>query len=168
MMIEMKYLFILCLVVFALHSVIDIACGTSVPREEITASACKSESAASFVAKYKQYAIRAGGEIGTNPVFVISQWALETGYGSSKDCKLYNNFAGIGHYDDASKGFSYSSMDHFIDDYARVLKLKRYVGIKSCKTAYEFGNTLYKGGYASDPGYPEKIAKIAATIQKIY
>ncbi len=57
----------------------------------------------------------AGNDI--NPCLVFAHAALETGWGTSSDCKNNNNFFGMGHGNSQASGNAYSSASESIQDY---------------------------------------------------
>ena len=51
-----------------------------------------------FIKQYLPLAQKAGVQFGMNPVIILAQSAIETGWGESTLCKEHNNFFGITAY----------------------------------------------------------------------
>jgi len=81
--------------------------------------------AAEFVAEVGPYADQVASATGLNRWAVITQWALETGWGSPNSTFGWNNLAGIifhGEYSDANGFTQYPSLEAFTQDYIAVLR----------------------------------------------
>lgn len=95
-------------------------------------------------------------EVGlSNKLFVLAQAMLETGNFSSRVCKEYNNLFGL--YD--SKNRDYYRFERWEDSVVGYGKMIQY--------RYKGGNYLHflkRIGYAEDPRYVTKIAKMAKSI----
>ena len=63
------------------------------------------------------YDICTAGNNDINPCLVFAHAALETGWGTSSDCKNDNNFFGMGHGNTQASGKGYSSAAESIQDY---------------------------------------------------
>lgn len=118
-----------------------------------------------------------------NVLAVASQVALETGWGTSRLYKEYNNAFSIkgkgvsletyefmqGKWLKVLDGFRvYSNkLDSFID-YDRVIKqsFPRAYEVRSHLEPYVYA--LQKYGYATDPRYAEKILRIAKMIRDVF
>lgn len=96
------------------------------------------------------------GEVGlSNQLFVLAQALLETGHFSSRVCKEYNNLFGL--YD--SKNHDYFRFARWEDSVVGYKKMIQY--------KYKGGNYLHflkRIGYAEDPRYIPKVAKMAKNI----
>jgi hypothetical protein len=96
------------------------------------------------------------GETGlSNQLFVLAQAVLETGNFSSNVCKNYNNLFGL--YDSRNK--DYYRFQRWEDS---VVGYKKFI-----QHRYKGGNYLTflkRIGYAEDPGYIQKVAKIAKSL----
>lgn len=96
------------------------------------------------------------GEVGlSNKLFVLAQAVLETGHFQSRVCKQYNNLFGL--YD-SRKGdyFHFDRWEDSVSGYKRMIQYR-----------YKGGNYLYflkRIGYAEDPRYISKVAKIAKDL----
>jgi flagellum-specific peptidoglycan hydrolase FlgJ len=103
---------------------------------------------------------------------IIGQWALESNYGNSDLSKRANNFAGI---KSNSKGAHYSSGAYagyftktaFAKDYARVMNLSYYDGVRSAGSVAGAISELGKSPYAEDPSYAKKLADTVKGITGI-
>lgn len=95
-------------------------------------------------------------EVGlSNKLFVLAQAVLETGNFSSRICREYNNLFGL--YD--SKNRDYYRFERWEDSVVGYGKMIQY--------RYKGGNYLHflkRIGYAEDPRYITKIARMAKTI----
>lgn len=95
-------------------------------------------------------------EVGlSNKLFVLAQAVLETGNFSSRVCKEYNNLFGL--YD--SKNRDYYRFERWEDSVVGYGKMIQY--------RYKGGNYLHflkRIGYAEDPRYITKIARMAKSI----
>jgi len=144
-------------------------------------------SAEDFVAEIWPYAEKAAQELGIPTETLVSQAALETGWGkymmTHADGKPSNNLFGIksdrrwdgeqvsvqtteyrdGVIQKERANFrSYDSLQQGFDDYVQFLKSSpRYIdALNSRGNAVEYLNNLQKGGYATDPSYASKIQGI--------
>ena len=95
-------------------------------------------------------------EVGlSNQLFVLAQALLETGHFSSRVCKEYNNLFGL--YDSKSRDyFRFARWEDSVVGYKKMIQYK-----------YKGGNYLSflkRIGYAEDPMYIQKIAKMAKSI----
>ncbi len=81
--------------------------------------------ATTFVAEVGGYADQAAKETGLNRWAILTQWALETGWGAPNSTFGWNNLAGIiyhGEYEDANGFTRYPSLSAFVQDYVAVLR----------------------------------------------
>ena len=97
-------------------------------------------------------------EVGlTNGLIVLAQALLETGYFSSRVCKEYNNLFGL--YDSKNREyFRFARWEDSVVAYQRMIQYK-----------YKGGNYfqfLKRIGYAEDPRYLVKLAKVVKSIYK--
>ena len=91
----------------------------------------------------------------SNHLYVLAQAVLETGYFSSNVCRNYNNLFGL--YDSGNN--DYFHFDCWEDS---VVGYKKFIQNK-----YNGGNYLEfldEIGYAEDPDYVQKVAKIAVQM----
>ena len=95
-------------------------------------------------------------EVGlSNKLFVLAQALLETGNFSSRVCREYNNLFGL--YD--SKNRDYYRFERWEDSVVGYGKMIQY--------RYKGGNYLHflkRIGYAEDPRYITKVARVAKSI----
>ena len=97
-------------------------------------------------------------EVGlTNGLIVLAQALLETGYFTSRVCKEYNNLFGL--YDSKNREyFRFARWEDSVVAYQRMIQYK-----------YKGGNYfqfLKRIGYAEDPRYLVKLAKVVKSIYK--
>lgn len=97
-------------------------------------------------------------EVGlSNQLFVMAQALLETGYFSSRVCKEYNNLFGL--YDSKNRDyFRFARWEDSVVGYKKMIQYKYKGG--------NYLNFLKRIGYAEDPRYITKIAKMAKSIYK--
>lgn len=91
-----------------------------------------------FFEKMAPYAQQAGAALSMFPSTILSQWALETGYGSSNLAQNANNYGGIKYISgksiaSGSQGAfaAYNSVSQFVQDYIRVMKLSYYDAVRA-------------------------------------
>jgi len=164
------------------ESISSLTNNKEVKKEEITFN-----SANDFVEKIWPYAEKAAKELGIPTETLVSQAALETGWGkfvmSHADGKPSNNLFGIkadsrwggdsvtvqtteyrdGIVQKEKANFrSYDSLEQGFNDYVRFLKTSpRYADALNSKgNAEKYLNDLQRGGYATDPAYANKIQGI--------
>lgn len=100
---------------------------------------------------------------------ILGQWALESNYGQSDLSRRANNFAGI---KSSSKGKDYTSGAYagywtksaFAKDYARVMNLSYYDGVRNAGTVAGAISELGKSPYAEDPSYANKLKEVVAKV----
>ena len=137
---------------------------------------------------------KAAAQLGVSPRNLIAQAALETGWGRhlprSADGRLSFNFFGIkatGNWRGPSVSSSttevlqgraqrmverfraYSSVDESVADHARLIgNSRRYQAVRGTgDDALAFGTALHRGGYATDPGYAQKIVAVADSVGRL-
>jgi flagellar protein FlgJ len=154
----------------------------------------KPASAQEFVARHGEAARRAEAATGIPAPFMIAQAAHETGWGKkeiraadgSNSYNLFGIKAGAGWKGAVAevtttevidgrarkvvaKFRAYSSYDEAFADYARLMKdSPRYAGvIADAKSASGFAQGLQRAGYATDPEYADKLARIINTTLRL-
>lgn len=95
-------------------------------------------------------------EVGlSNKLFVLAQALLETGHFSSRVCKEYNNLFGL--YDSKNRDYyRFARWEDSVVGYRRMIQYR-----------YNGGNYLHflkRIGYAEDPQYITKVAKVAKSL----
>lgn len=86
---------------------------------------------------------------------VLAQAAQETGFGTSKNCRLNNNYFGVrrcGKYE-----FYSCKFESFVDYGAKVLGAECY---KGCATLNDYFDRIECCHYASDKGYTKRLKSI--------
>ncbi|MFO1330393.1 MAG: flagellar assembly peptidoglycan hydrolase FlgJ [Rubrivivax sp.] len=150
--------------------------------------------AAGFVQQHGDAAARAESQTGIPAAFMIAQAAHETGWGRKEirhaDGTPAHNLFGI----KAGAGWTgpvaeittteyiggvarkvtarfraYASYEESFADYARLMKdSPRYAGVVgSAQDATAFAHGLQKAGYATDPAYGQKLARVIQTTQRL-
>jgi flagellar protein FlgJ len=137
---------------------------------------------------------KAAAQLGVSPRNLIAQAALETGWGRhlprSEDGRVSFNFFGIkatGNWRGPAVSSSttevlqgraqrmverfraYSSVDESVADHARLIgSSRRYQAVRGTgDDALAFGTALHRGGYATDPGYAQKIVAVADSVGRL-
>lgn len=143
-----------------------------------------------FIKRLLPHAERAARSLGTSPMVLLAQAALETGWGQSQlaqaDSARGNNFFGIKadgrwdgervgkrtiEYSDGKPGWqqawfrAYDSVASAFDDYVSFVKdSPRYSqAIAGAREPQNYLDGLVKGGYATDPQYARKVMSIAGS-----
>ena len=139
-----------------------------------------------FVSAILPKAESVAADLGIRPEFVVAQAALETGWGQHMifDADGRNSFnlfgikanadwqgktvaieslemrSGIAQQE-RSKFKVYGGYDEALADYAKLLSENpRYDAVRAAEDVESFGQTLVEGGYATDPDYAVKLARI--------
>lgn len=126
----------------------------------------------SFYSDMYQYAKISASLTGIPVEVILGQWALESNYGQSDLSRRANNFAGI---KSSSKGKDYTSGQYagyftktsFAKDYARVMNLPYYDGVRGAKTVEGAITEFGKSPYAEDPSYANKLKEVVKKITGI-
>jgi len=145
-------------------------------------SAAEAHTPERFVSRIWHHAQQAAHELGVNVRALIAQAALETGWGQhgikGQDGKNAHNLFGwkgerantqTHEYRDGERRSeradfrAYASVAESFADYVRLLKDNpRYQkALRAGDNVEGFASALQKAGYATDPGYAEKISAIA-------
>ncbi len=99
---------------------------------------------ATFERTYGALAAEAGKLTGVSAATILSQWAVETGWGTSALCQIDHNLAGIRWYGrtgtfqvggikgEQGTGFAgYRALSAFVADYAHTLNLPAYAAVRA-------------------------------------
>jgi flagellar protein FlgJ len=148
----------------------------------------------SFVKSIEPYAAQAASQLGVSSDTLIAQAALETGWGqripaSSNGSSSFNLFgvkAGGGwngstvnaqtteysglSASSVSQPFrAYSSVQQGVNDYVTLLQGRpRYQpALGTGEDVHAFASALTRGGYATDPGYVQKLQATAASVKAL-
>jgi peptidoglycan hydrolase FlgJ len=139
-----------------------------------------------FVNRVWPNAVEASRSTGIPPQFLVAHAALESGWGRSelrkKDGSTSYNLFGIkagknwtgatvdattteyvdGQAQQTVERFrAYASYEDAFRDYANTLRSNpRYGGVIGTQDGAEFAKGLQRGGYATDPGYADKLSRI--------
>jgi len=144
-------------------------------------------SAAAFVSQHTEVARKVQAASGIPAAFMISQAALESGWGrkeilhpnGSTSFNLFGIKAGGSWKGPVAEVWTteyingqpqkvraqfraYSSYEESFADYARLIKdSPRYAGVvRAGGNANEFAASMQRAGYATDPGYADKLGKV--------
>lgn len=134
---------------------------------------------AQFKTKMDSYAAKAAAAIPMNKDVILAQWGNESGNGTSSRAVNDNNYGGIKYSQYSttaikkSDGFArYASIDGFVTDYIRVMKLSYYSGVRAAAATpgiaddvKALGESPYDAGHYTTPGQApgSKIASILGT-----
>lgn len=122
-----------------------------------------------YVAKMTPYAKKASSSLNIPYQVILTQWAHETGYGTSALVKRgSNNHAGI---KSSSRGkdfvsgqySGYNSLDSFVRDYVRVMNLSYYDKVRSTGSTGDINKTidaLHESPWAEDTKYDQKMKRV--------
>lgn len=138
-----------------------------------------------FVDKLMPYAVKATKDVGMNPLVLVAQAALETGWG--KHVPSNNNYYGIkagsswegetmdlssaefegdGFVDRVSSFRAYPSVLESMKDYVKLITTSnRYA--KASQLSFdpkEYFKEIQNAGYATDPNYADKLINISQKI----
>jgi flagellar protein FlgJ len=139
-----------------------------------------------FVNRVWPHAVEASRSTGIPPQFLVAHAALESGWGRNEirkdDGSSSHNLFGIkagknwngGSVDTTTTEYvngqprqtvesfrAYVSYEESFRDYANLLRSNaRYAGIIGSQDGAEFARGLQKAGYATDPGYADKLSRI--------
>ena len=130
-----------------------------------------------FAAQYLPMAQEQAARIGTTPQNVLSQWALETGYGKSivPGTNNLGNVKQVGPGGVAARDNALGTTDRYAayatpqagaQGFGNVVTGDRYAGARGITDPVAYGTALQKSGYAQDPNYGSKIGGVANTLQK--
>jgi flagellar protein FlgJ len=141
-----------------------------------------------FVKKYYSTAQQVGKSFGINPIVILAQGAIESGWGTSNLAKSYNNFFGItaygsvnpywkgGKYTSTSSGLPFrtyqTSFDGF-SDFARLLVAKYNQAARASHSVAEYARLISQSPYINEANgdnrakYRELIMRNADAIELI-
>ena len=153
-------------------------------QKEYSKSLPASATSTDFVEKIMPIAQKIASKYGLNPLAMVAQAALETGWGKhlmKKGTEVANNYFGIkasrnsanttraNSYEYVngrkvmmnSKFRAYDSVEQSLEDYAKLITgNNRYDKVKNSDTVEKYFEELQKAGYATDPNYANKLKKI--------
>jgi flagellar protein FlgJ len=147
-----------------------------------------------FVGTLWPHAVAAGRELGVDPATIVSHAALETGWGRSLPqradgatsfnlfgIKASGGWRGVAAAADTveyERGEAVTRTEHFraygslaegVRDYARLIAgSPRYAAaLNAGGDAGAYAAALQRGGYATDPAYATKLARVAESVQSV-
>ena len=145
-----------------------------------------------FAVKYYSIAQKVGKEFGINPIVILAQGAIESGWGTSNLSKNHNNFFGItaygstnaywkgAKYVSTSSGLPFRKYDSVADgfsDFARLLFSKYKDAAKASHSVEDYAQLIAHSPYINEKNgdnrekYKELIiqnAKVIALVSKKY
>jgi flagellar protein FlgJ len=141
-----------------------------------------------FVINYYGAAERIGKKFGINPIVILAQAAIESGWGTSTLARLHNNFFGVtayGQTNDYWKGKKYiskssglpfrsypNSTDGF-SDFARLISSKYSAAAKASESVTEYARLISSSPYINEKNgdnrakYKELIIRNSIAINLI-
>jgi flagellum-specific peptidoglycan hydrolase FlgJ len=141
---------------------------------------------AAFVERVTPAATQAAEALNVPVEAVISQWALESGWGGSELAQKYNNLGGIKALGTSWKGEKvempsyekdrsvkevspfrvYKTLGDYATDYTALLNNQRYAPVRGTNTVRDFGMALTKAGYSQDSpeSYASQLESIARRV----
>jgi Mannosyl-glycoprotein endo-beta-N-acetylglucosaminidase len=141
------------------------------------ATALSNDPQVAFMQKYWPQAVRIGQQTGLDPRLIISQAALESGYGkSAPGNNLFGIKGGTGDPVETTEIINgkptrvmarfegYKTPEESFDAYGRFIGGDRYKGVREAKGLEAQVAALGQSGYATDPDYAAKLLKIAQGI----
>lgn len=145
-----------------------------------------------YAVKYYSIAQKVGKEFGINPIVILAQGAIESGWGTSNLSKNHNNFFGItaygannaywkgAKYVSTSSGLPFRKYDSVADgfsDFARLLASKYSQAAKASHSVEEYARLISNSPYINEKNgdnrnkYKELIiqnAKVISLVSKKY
>lgn len=121
-----------------------------------------------WVQQMAPWAQQASEKTGIAPEVILSQWGLETGWGTSSAYKTGLNLAGI-----KSTGWkgrttgpyrAYEDLGQSVNDYVRVMHLGYYDQVRAAETVPEQIRKLDESPWAEDLKYGDKLRAIVPGI----
>jgi hypothetical protein len=134
-----------------------------------------------FINSVKDGALKGYADYRILPSLTIAQAILESAWGSSQLAVRAKNLFGIKAFSNWRGGIitlpttewyrdrkqvihadfrSYDSFNECIEDHSKLLTNTRYKPIRECCNYKEACRKIYECGYATDPGYAEKLIRI--------
>lgn len=158
-------------------------------RVPVAPAATTSPNPRAFVSAVWDHAVAAGRELGVPPAFLVAQAALESGWGAREirlpDGRPSHNLFGIKagadwtgptvdvattEYVNGQPGSQvarfrvYGSYAEAFADYARLIgRSERYQAVRQAGDFTAFAQALQQAGYATDPAYATKLARVMAS-----
>lgn len=120
---------------------------------------------ADFVARYYGIAEKVGRIFGINPIVILAQGAIESGWGTSNLASNYNNFFGItaygapnnywkgGKYVSATSNLpfrTYATIADSFSDFARLLVSQYNTAAKASKNVAEYASLISSSPYINE------------------
>lgn len=113
-----------------------------------------------FISTYLSWARKVESDIGVDAWAVLTQWAFETGWGTSALAVNGHNLAGIKHYTPGTTSlvfWTYPSVAAFVTDYENTLRLSYYTDVLAQRgkgtvaTLYALGRSPWDAGHYGSP-----------------
>lgn len=117
----------------------------------------------SFVQSLLPWAQNASAATGLPTDFILSQWALETGSGTSPAFLSGNNVGGIG----PGTPNYYPSLDAGVNAYVTTINSPRYAGANSVGSPLAIGDYLNGAGYSTTPDYGSRVNTLLPQVDNV-
>ena len=131
-----------------------------------------------FIKQYLPLAQKAGVQFGMNPVIILAQSAIETGWGESTLCKEHNNFFGITAYGHPNPFWKGDRTDLSAVTGRPTLWFRRYASpedsfldfARLIHSAYPVAATLtfHPAAYAKEIAYSQYISEVNGDNRAAY
>ena len=143
---------------------------------------------ADFIARYYGIAEKVGRAFGINPIVILAQGAIESGWGTSNLATNYNNFFGItaygatnnywkgGKYVSTTSNLpfrTYTSVANSFSDFARLLVAKYSTAARASRNVAEYASLISSSPYINEQNgdnrakYKQLIIQNALLITEI-
>lgn len=124
-----------------------------------------------FVTKLQKYAQTASNQTDIPVEVILSQWGLETGWGSSKAFKNGLNLAGIKSNSKGSQFANgayagYNTLEASVNDWIRNMQRDIYAGVRNATGVEGSIQALHKSPWAEDKTYDKKLLGALDEVKK--
>ena len=126
-----------------------------------------------FIKKMYPYAEYASKQTDIPIEVILSQWALETGWGRENEFINGLNLAGIKKNSTGSEFAygdyaGYSTLENSVNDWIRVMNKDYYNGVREASSVPETIQALHSSPWAEDTLYDDRLHGVLNTIKKIF
>jgi flagellar protein FlgJ len=160
----------------------------SYPQDLTGIASATGDKRSDYVLKYQGIASKVGRAFGINPIVILAQAAIESGWGTSNLAQNHNNFFGVtaygnvnpywkgGKYVSTSSGLpfrTYDSVEAGFSDFARLLVSKYGDAAKASPSVTEYARLIAASPYINEKNgdnrakYKEIIIRNAIAINMI-
>jgi flagellum-specific peptidoglycan hydrolase FlgJ len=118
-----------------------------------------------FIKKFAPFAIEATKGTTIPPSVVIAQGIEESGWGTSKNCREYNNYFGLKNRTKKGDFAQFRNPREAFAEYVKFLKHPRYSYTLSRPTVETFIWALFAAGYCETPNYDMRLLTLIDKYQ---